>query len=168
MTDPHQNVPAPQPPTAPSHGTIGGPAAGTGQTPAGQMYGAPAYPAPGYGAVHAAPGYAAPIAGPQPSTAGGMVMLALVFAGLAVITGWANTLGAFLSYRLNLPPWIFSLLGGLTIAVFDALALVFGIIAARRGGGVRAGIAIGVAIVGLLGLLFSLTLPALYSTLMRF
>ena len=95
MTDPHQNVPAPQPPTAPGPGTIGSPAAGTGQSPAGQMYGAPAYQAPGYGAVHAAPGYAAPIAGPQPSTAGGMVMLALVFAGLAVI--------AFVFLALMLP-----------------------------------------------------------------
>ena len=120
----------------------------------------PAYPAPAYGAPI--------VAGPRPSTAGGTVTLALVFAGIAVITGWANTLAMFLSYRLNLPPWFLSLLGGLTIALFDVLALVLGIIAARRGGGVRAGIAIGVATVGLLGLLFSLTLPALYSTLMRF
>jgi hypothetical protein len=122
---------------------------------------------PGYGAP-AAPGYGAPFTAlPRPNGAGGVAVLALVFAGIAVLAGWMNTLGSFMAYRFDTPMWVFSMLGGLVIVVLDVLALVFGIVAARRGSGVKGGIAIGVAAVGLLGVLFSMMIPALYSALMR-
>ncbi|PRB05036.1 hypothetical protein [Microbacterium sp. MYb64] len=154
MTDPQQHAPAPQPPAAPPYG-------------GGQGYPAPGYPAPGYGSP-AAPGYGAPFAAAaRPNGGRGAAVLALVFAGIAVLSGWMNTLGSFMAYRFHTPAWVFPVLGGLVIVVFDVLALVFGIIAARRGSGVKGGIAIGVAAVGLLGVLFSMMIPALYSTLMR-
>jgi hypothetical protein len=169
MTDPQQHGPAPQPPAAPPYsGGQGYPA----PAQPGQAYAAPGspalgYPGAGYG-VPAAPGYGAPFTAlPRPNGAGGVAVLALVFAGIAVLVGWMNTLGAFLAYRFDTPAWVFSVLGGLVIVVFDVLALVFGIVAARRGSGVKGGIAIGVAAVGLLGVLFSMMIPALYSALMR-
>lgn len=165
MTDPQQHAPAPPPPAAAPYGT--GAAAGSAPAPA-QGYPTPAPgsgPTPGY----PTPGYpVAPGADVRPRAAAGSVTLALVFAGIAVIAGWGSTLASVMSYRLDLPIWAFSLVGGLITTVFDVLALVFGIIAARRGGGVRAGIAIGIGIVGLLGELFSMMMPALYTLLARF
>lgn len=174
MTDPQQHAPAPQPPAAPPYGGGQGypaPAqpAQTYAAPGSPAPGSPApgYPAPGYG-VPAVPEYGAPFAAAgRPNGGRGAAVLALVFAGIAVLSGWMNTLGSFMAYRFDTPAWVFSVLGGLVIVVFDVLALVFGIVAARRGSGVKGGIAIGVAAVGLLGVLFSMMIPALYSALMR-
>ncbi|MBS1697486.1 MAG: hypothetical protein JST25_03690 [Actinobacteria bacterium] len=136
MTDPQQHTPASQPPTP-----------------------------PGYSAAGAATPGAPLAAGARPSGAGSTATLALVFACTAALVGWANSIGTFLTFRLGAVAWIFPVLGGFALVVLDLLALVFGILAARRGGGVKAGIAIGIATMSLLGLLFGMLLPLLYSAL---